>query len=314
MSEAKNTFENFNIKNVEKNIEELTDLQKKLSKVHKLLLLILKNYSQTIDETNFSKKYYTEISNMISAISKNIETSIKTTSLLRKLLAKSKSVVDSYKKETVNELEIKEYIFLEKKSASLILKNYEILEKFTLDNYDLLKSEAKIDKALGNINNDDTQLSPSFIENTLIISEVKGKVFLPYTLEKIQSYIAKSENKNLSIQEVIDSVYTVPLSNYKKSVTSRFTEAFKLVRQKEHGSIKDALDLAFELAFNYNLHPAIITACNNINELDIYLACMEYNELDNFRFFNINFEMSPMISKKNHKFPKYSLEENMNLQ
>lgn len=297
MAETKKICQNFNIENVKKNIEELNELQKKIFKIHKLLLLILKRYSQTIDETNFTKKYCTEINSMLSTISQNIDLSIETISSLRKLLTKSKSIVDSHEKQSLDDLELKEYIFLEKKSSSLIQKNYEILEKFTIANYDLLKAEEKIDRDLGAINNDDNQILPSFTENTLIISETKNKVFLPYTLEKIQSYIAKSSNKNLTIQEVIDTVYTVPLENYKYPVVSRFTEAFKLVRLKEQGSIKDALDLAFELAFNYNLHPAIITACNSINELDIYLACMEYDELDSFRFFNINFEIAPLISK-----------------
>lgn len=298
MAVSKKICENFNIENVEKNIEELNELQKKIFKIHRLLLLILKRYSQSIDETNFTKKYCLEINKMLSTISENIDISIETTSLLRKLLTKSKSIVDSHKKETLDDLEIKEYVFLEKKTSPVIIKNYEMLEKFTVDNYDLLKAEAKIDRDLGAINNDENQIAPSFVENTLIISETKNKVFLPYTLEKIQSYIAKSSNKNLTIQEVIDTVYTVPLDNYKNSVISRFTEAFRLVRLKEHGSIKDALDLAFELAFNYSLHPAVITACSSINELDIYLACMEYDELDNFRFFNVNFEVAPLISKK----------------
>ena len=298
MTESKNTCENFNIENVEKNIVELTELKKKLAKIHRLLLLILKRYSQSIDENNSSKKYYIEINNMLSTISKNVDTSIKTTSMLRKLLAKAKTVAELYKKEALDDLNLKEYIFLEKKSSSLIIKNYEILEKFTIDNYDLLKYESQIDKDLGDINNDENEISSSFLENTLVISETKNKVILPYTLEKIQSYIAKNSDKNLTVQDVIDCVYTVPLSNYKKPIISRFTEAFKLVRSKENGSIKDALDLAFELAFNYSLHPAIITACNNINELDIYLACMEYNELDNFRFFKVNFEIAPLLSKK----------------
>lgn len=298
MAELKKICKNFNIENVEKNIEELNELQKKIFKIHRLLLLILKRYSQTIDETNFTKKYCSEINKMLSTISKNIDISIETTSMLRKLLTKSKSVVESHQKETLDDLEIKEYVFLEKKTSPVIIENYEILEKFTVDNYDLLKTEAKIDRDLGAINNDESQIAPSFIENTLIISEIKNKVFLPYTLEKIQSYIAKSPSKNLTIQEVIDTVYTVPLDNYKNSVISRFTEAFRLVRLKEHGSIKDALDLAFELAFNYSLHPAVITACSSINELDIYLACMEYDELDNFRFFNVKFEVAPLISKK----------------
>ena len=48
---------------------------------------------------------------------------------------------------------------------------------------------------------------------------------------------------------------------------------------------------------NYNLHPAIITACKNLNELDIYIACLEDNTLDEFEFFDIKYEIPLAISK-----------------
>lgn len=289
------TCEKFNIKNVKKNVKELNKLQNKTLKIHRLLLLVLKNYSHSIDENNFTKKYYKELNTMISTIMSNIDVSLKILSTIRKLLLKSKSIITSFQNNTINDLELEEYIQTEKQSAK-ILEDYETLEKFILNNYSLVKSEPKIDARIRDINDDNIEMSSAFVENTLIISEAKNKVFLPYTLEKIQSYITK--NKNLTIQDVIDTIYTVPLSNYKNSVISRFTEAFRLVRLKEHGSIKQALDLAFELAFNFKLHPAIITACSNINELDIYLACMEYEELDTFRFFNVVFEVTPTLSSQ----------------
>ena len=295
MEDIEKVCENFNIENVKNNIKELTQLQNKVLKLNRLLLLILKRYSLTIDETNFTKKYFKEINTMISTTSTNINLCIKANSSLRKILLKARNIVDSDKKKTLNDLEIKEYLALEKETPTIIA-DYEMLEKFVMDNYDLLKYEPKIDANLRDINNDDIEMSSSFVENTLIISEAKNKVFLPYTIEKIQSYIAK--NKTMTIQDVIDTVYTVPLDNYKNSVISRFTEAFRLIRLKEHGSIKQALDLAFELAFNFKLHPAIITACSNINELDIYLACMEYEELDTFRFFNVVFEVAPTLSSE----------------
>jgi len=297
MDDLEKVCENFKVNNVKNNIKELTQLQNKILKINRLLLLILKRYSLTIDETNFTKKYYKEINTMISTTTSNINTCIKANSSLRKLLLKSKNIVNAHEKQTITDLEIKEYLSLEKESPK-ILENYEMLEKFVMDNYELLKSDPKIDANLRDINNDNNKLESSFVENTLIISETKNKVFLPYTLEKIQSYIAESKNKNLTIQDVIDSVFTIPLTNYKNSMISRFREAFRLIRIKEHGSIKDALDLAFELAFNFRLHPAIITACNSINELDIYLACMEYDELDTFRFFNVIFEIPPLVSNQ----------------
>ena len=78
-------------------------------------------------------------------------------------------------------------------------------------------------------------------------------------------------------------------------------------------SIIFSLNLATELVFNYNLHPAIITACRNLDELDIYLDCLENkqlsyicfklenNETEKFKCFNIIFEIPPIISKRSSK-------------
>lgn len=55
--------------------------------------------------------------------------------------------------------------------------------------------------------------------------------------------------------------------------------------------------LGAELLVNYNLHPAIITACKNIDELDVYLSCLEDDQLDKFNLFDIKFEMLPQASK-----------------
>jgi hypothetical protein len=59
-----------------------------------------------------------------------------------------------------------------------------------------------------------------------------------------------------------------------------------------------ALDLATEAFFKSNLHPAIISACKNTDELDIYLSCLEFDELEDFKIFNIVFDIMPTISKK----------------
>ena len=50
--------------------------------------------------------------------------------------------------------------------------------------------------------------------------------------------------------------------------------------------------------FNYKLNPIIISACRNLDELDIYLDCLEENELDDFTCFEIRFEVSPDLYKK----------------
>lgn len=144
------------------------------------------------------------------------------------------------------------------------------------------------------INSDELELS--YIENTLVISDLQGKVILPYTLADIQEIIQKDdEHKYTSISDVIEKLYTKPMKDYKFSAIARFREAYRLMILKEHSSKFKALCLASELFVNYNLHPAIITACNSLDELDIYLACLEDGTLNEFNSFDIKYEIPPTV-------------------
>ena len=132
--------------------------------------------------------------------------------------------------------------------------------------------------------------------NSLIISEKEQKAFLPYKYLDLEKIYNSSEGKFNSVTDVIKQLYEIPLSRFANSSVSRFREAFNLIRNKEKGSVIEALDLGLELMFNYSLNPIIISACKNIDELDIYLDCLEQNELDKFDCFEIKFEMNPDIS------------------
>lgn len=134
-------------------------------------------------------------------------------------------------------------------------------------------------------------------ENVLLISEAENKVVLPYTLENIKKSMEEHETSYDTIQDVIEKEYTKPLTYYKHTSLARFREAFKLVKDREGGSFFQAMDLALELFSNYNLHPAVISACKTVNELDVYLSCLEYNELDDFHFFKTIFKINPTVAK-----------------
>jgi hypothetical protein len=183
-------------------------------------------------------------------------------------IKQSLDIVDNYNKSYLSSFE----------SINL---NVEKINEF-LDNSELLSEPSK--------------QKSKYIENTLIISEIDKKVILPYSLDTI--YETLKENKKFkSVDEVINKVYTMPLKYFKNAPVARFREAYKLVKERENGTSKDALDLALELALNRNLHPAIITACRSLDELDIYLSCLEYNELDDFHFFKIVFKIPPFADK-----------------
>lgn len=161
------------------------------------------------------------------------------------------------------------------------------LENFDISNIKIptLKTEDKNDVIL----DDDLK------EKTLIISLTDKKVVLPFIKKDLEQIMNNSNNNYSNIQDIIDDLYTIPLQYYSNPSFSRFREAFKLVRERERSSLKDAIELGLEVFSYSNLHPSIITACKNLNEFDVYLSCLEYNELEDFHFFNIEY-ISPPLS------------------
>ena len=127
----------------------------------------------------------------------------------------------------------------------------------------------------------------------LIISEKTQKAYLPYKYKDLEKIYNNSNNNYDSIMDVIHSLYIMPLNKFKYPAFSRFREAFKIVkyRSKKYSFLK-ALNLSFELMFKYNLNPIIIAACRNMDELDIYLDCLEEHELIAFKCFEIKNEFN----------------------
>ena len=137
--------------------------------------------------------------------------------------------------------------------------------------------------------------------DTLIVSEKDQKAYLPYKYDDIEKFYQDNKDKYISVQDVINKDYIVPLNRFKHAVSSRFIETINLVLHKEKKSILKALDLAFELMFQYNLNPIIIAACRSLEELDIYIDCLEEDELFDFRCFRIKFEVTPKVYTREKK-------------
>lgn len=132
----------------------------------------------------------------------------------------------------------------------------------------------------------------------LVISEKEQKAYLPFLYSEVQEIFKNSCGQYPTLQDVVDSLYIADLERFKNSVISRFKESFHLIRNKEKGSITKALDLALELMFKSELNPIVIAACRNLDELDIYLDCLDKNELNDFPCFAIKFEIMPQLVKK----------------
>lgn len=306
-TDKENTLKLIEIEQI--SLNSTLSIQKNLNRQ---ILTFMKNFIGNINinvdfnPDNKSFKYMNESTSALNKSNKNIF-------YLEKLLKKLHNLATYLKKEPTNskiDIKIKNYNKQFTAAINSIYKNTSAIEEFIhnislIDLSELLKEvneenkvsqEEPINEELTNIAIYSDELENSFVENTLVISEIQGKVILPYKIEKIREILLDKNEKYSSLQDVIDKLYTVPIKNYKVSSIARFKEAYKLVAKKEHGSKLKAFALASELFFNYNLHPAVITACSSLDELDIYLACLEDSTLEDFKFFAIKYEVAPVVT------------------
>lgn len=189
------------------------------------------------------------------------------------------------------------------KNAYNLMKQLKNEIDINIDNTD---SKEKVNEIISQVSeileettNDDfiiTQNQDTKEKRVLLISSKTQEVILPYTQEQIQVFI--EDGKYETEEEVIKNQYTIPLSKYKNEALSRVREGYKLARKKEGLGITESVKYAINLIFERRLHPAVITACNTIDQLDIYLACLEDNVTELFDFFEVEFEYTPLENMK----------------
>ncbi len=289
-------------------LQSMLDIQKNLNKQ---ILRFLKNFLGDLkveldfESENNAFQYINEATDILGKSNTNIEK-------LNLLLEKLDKVITGIHDEYVD-YKISHYNTTFTQEIDIIYQNTNLIEEFihkisVLDLSELLQ-EINKDPVISSTETeeDDLEIHPellnsSFVENTLVISEMQGKVILPYKIQEINSILFNNNDKYSSIEDVIEKLYTRPMKDYRFSAIARFKEAYKLVTEKEHKSKMQALSLASELFTNLSLHPAIITACKSLDELDIYLACLEDNSLDEFPFFEVKYEIAPKLQKQENPF------------
>ena len=186
------------------------------------------------------------------------------------------------------------------KAAEKILENLEKITENSPIKDDLEEFSNTIpnnneNKSIEKDNYDNNRVTklPLQDNNTLIISEKEQLVYLPFKVEDLKNEYLKKSKKYSGLVDLINHEYIVPINRYKNTVTSRFREAYFLMTSKEKSSTLSGLELGLEVAFNYSLYPAIISACKSLEELDSYLYALENKDLSKFTAFKINFELLP---------------------
>ena len=158
------------------------------------------------------------------------------------------------------------------------------------------KNEVKQNKKMKNeVLKDTSRVTklPLQDNNNLIISEKDGLIYLPFKVEDLKKEYLDKSKKYTGLVDLINHEYIIPINKYKNTVTSRFKEAYSLMVNKEKTSALSGLELGLEVAFNYSLHPAVITACKSLDELDEYLDALDAKDMSNFKRFKVEFEVLP---------------------
>ena len=275
--------------NKEKLEEKIKVFQVQINKINSSLEVLtnLLNDINATGKTNVEKKIlnkynqkYKEIKN--NYIANSIFEEQTTESYINALMSDLAKTLENMKEEYIKDMnkiieEKNDMQYIEDKENSAMPKENTIEPK-----------EEKVEKS--------AQLKSN---NTLLISEKLGKVVLPYRAEEVLEILKNENNKYNSAEEVIEDKFVRKLSDFKIQFASRYKETMKLARERENYSFGDAVLLATEMMKKRFLHPAIISACRTLNELDVYLDCLDKNELEDFKIFKIQYELYPMVVKHN---------------
>lgn len=251
--------------------------------------------TDSVSKIGSKKDYSEEINNISEKFAKNIE---KLNSLKSLLIDINSDFISLSRSASSDEVAINL-----KEKINSYFSTYEEIKK------DIMLADIEVDRFVKRINSSNGKKSEEVSEeisdgniqnnNTLIISEKDNKVFLPYTVSEIQSYMEKYPKEYKSLEYVINKEFILPLDYYTKHPSlARFREAYSLIRDREAKSVFDALKYALNIMFKYDLNPAIISACKTEEALNLYIECLENKDLSKFNLFKIEFRLNPLKAAK----------------
>lgn len=251
--------------------------------------------TDSVSKIGSKKDYSEEINNISEKFAKNIE---KLNSLKSLLIDINSGFISLSRSASSDEVAINL-----KEIINSYFSTYEEIKK------DIMLADIEVDRFVKRINSSNDKKSEEVSEeisdgniqnnNTLIISEKDNKVFLPYTVSEIQSYMEKYPKEYKSLEYVINKEFILPLDYYTKHPSlARFREAYSLIRDREAKSVFDALKYALNIMFKYDLNPAIISACKTEEALNLYIECLENKDLSKFNLFKIEFRLNPLKAAK----------------
>lgn len=130
---------------------------------------------------------------------------------------------------------------------------------------------------------------------TLIISEKTNNIYLPYKIPELANYIDSYPDAYSSLSDVVAQEFILPFDYFMKHpYKSRFFETYNLMRNRQGNSVISSIASGLKLMHRNDLNPAIIAACKTEDELKTYLYYLDANRLDEFKAFNIIYQVNPL--------------------
>ena len=161
------------------------------------------------------------------------------------------------------------------------IKNEPIIEKNVQEEKIYVESTIEIENSSFDKSNN----------KVLFISYKNNYAILPHTTEDLEKAFSDNPEKYSSLQDIIDKEYTISLKDYKiDSSSTVYDECFNIAKNKCNYNSLKAMKFANSAKRIEGANPLIIRACNNVNEVEFYLNCLENNKLDEFNLFKIEEE------------------------
>ena len=292
---------------IDKEIEELKQYKIAYQQKMRIYLKSSKNINEKIsNDYEFQDiKYLNSINDQIFSSIKNINKQIKKINKKISFLYRLKNECNIEKLRT----DIEKYNEDYKNIKNNFIKNSVYEDGVVLDYIEKIEKKVDEDTKVKKEDEDTkTEIKEKIEDNPiLLISEIQNCVILPYTGSEVEEILKNSNNEYKTEQEVVDNVFTRKLETYRDTFAARFKEAYELATKRDNYSNMDGIKLGIELFGKRYLHPAIISACRNTDELDVYLDCLDKNELNEFKIFDIKYELHPIVvGNKENKIYLYT--------
>ena len=269
------TSDEFNfIKHLDSNNEEFTKILESEKKIRDIIVNLINGLNDSIRKSNISHKNSSKEVNMLS---------------------KSQNIFETVN-SNISMLQINEEI-----SNNLNKEIIDLLIKVEADESN--SSEAKFIDEI-------TSLKTKIADFSNVVEDMKKTILQNDT--SIQNFINNADVQNYFrmysikfsnvLQEDLQKQEFIYPTDYylKHPAVSRFRETYALIRDREEKSIFEAFKFAMDMMFNYNLNPAIIAACKSQDQLEHYLDCLDNKTPNDFKDFEIKFEVAP-LKVKNRK-------------